>query len=67
MASAPYFDRVLTRDEAKRMLTSIGAKHNPARSQPGILVYTLNGGGEGMVEAKGDKLRVRLFKGRCAC
>lgn len=67
MASAPYFDRTMTRDEAKRLLTQMKAKHNPARSQPGIVVYTLDGGGEGMVEAKGDKLRVRLFRGRCAC
>lgn len=67
MASTPYFDRVMTRDAAKQTLKQAGAVHNPARSQPGIMVYTLKGGGEGMVEVQGDKLRVRLFKGRCAC
>lgn len=67
MASTPYFDRVMTREDAKRILKQAGAAHNPARSQPGIMVYSLSGGGEGMVESSGDKLRVRLFKGRCAC
>ena len=66
--SSPYFDRVLSSSEAKRILTQAGAKHSAARSKPGIMVYKLAGEGEGMVEAAGSgKMRVRLYRGKCAC
>ena len=69
MATAPYFDQKLSRDQTKNMLTRLGAKHSPSRSKAGIMVYKLEGEGEGMVEPTTDatKLRVRLFKGKCAC
>lgn len=67
--SSPYYDQKLSKDDTKALLKKLGAKHSPSRSQPGIMVYKLNGEGEGMVEPTTDagKLRVRLFKGRCAC
>lgn len=65
--SSPYYDQKLSKEETKTLLTRLGAKHSPARSQPGIMVYKLDGEGEGMVEKTGDKLRVRLFRGKCAC
>lgn len=72
MATAParpYFDQKLTRDQTRNMLNRMGAKHSAARSKPGIMVYKLDGEGEGMVEptTDADKLRVRLFRGKCAC
>jgi hypothetical protein len=65
--SVAYFDRVLSVADAKRVLSQAGATHSPGRSKPFIAVYKLEGEGEAMVEKSGDKLRVRLFKGKCAC
>ncbi len=69
MSSSPYYDQKLTKDATKALLAQLGAKHSPSRSQPGIMVYKLKGEAEGMVEptTDGGKLRVRLFKGKCAC
>lgn len=66
--SSPYYDQKLSREDTEKLLKQLKAKHSRERSKPGIMVYKLSGEGEGMVErAAGDKLRVRLFKGRCAC
>lgn len=66
--ASPYFDRVLTKSEVQRVLTQANGKHSAARSKPGIMVYKLDGDGEGMVEsAGGGKYRVRLYRGKCAC
>lgn len=66
--ASPYFDRVLSKSEVRQVLTQAGGKHSAARSKPGIMVYKLEGAGEGMVEAvEGGKYRVRLYRGKCAC
>lgn len=65
--SSPYYDQKLTKERTKALLAQLGAKHSPSRSKPGIMVYKLDGEGEGMVEKAGDLMRVRLFKGKCAC
>ena len=65
--STPYFDRVLSKSETSKLLTQLKATVAPGRSKPGIIVYTLSGQGEAMVEKSGDTFRVRLFKGQCAC
>ncbi len=67
MASAPYYDQKLTKSQLQALLARLGARHLPARSKPGILVYKLDGEGEAMVEAAAGLYRVRLFKGKCAC
>lgn len=69
MASAPYYDQKLTPEATRALLTRLSAKHSKSRSKPGIIVYKLDGEGEGMVEqtTDGGKFRVRLFKGKCAC
>ena len=65
--STPYFDRVVTKAQLTQYISDAGGVHNKQRSKPGIIVYTLSGGGEGMVEKAGDKFRLRLFRGKCAC
>ena len=66
--SNAYYDNVVTKEQAKAVLAKAGATHSKERSQPGIVVYKLRGGGEAMAEsAAGGKVRLRLFSGRCAC
>lgn len=66
--STPYYDQQLDKGAAKKLLKSLDAEHLPGRSKPGIVVYAVRGGGEAMVEAgPGEKVRVRLYKGACAC
>ena len=66
--SKPYYDQTLPRAQVQAVLRQAGAVHSPGRSKPGIIVYKLEGGGEGMAEAAGDgKVRLRLYRGKCAC
>lgn len=65
--STPYFDRVVTKAQLTQYIAEAGGVHNKQRSKPGIIVYTLSGGGEGMVEKSGSNFRLRLFRGKCAC
>lgn len=65
--SNAYYDNVVTKEQAKAVLAKAGAVHSPGRSKPGIVVYKLASGGEAMAEAKGDKVRLRLFVGKCVC
>lgn len=65
--STPYFDRTVTKSELSKLLSNAGATHSPQRSKPGIIVYKLDGGGEGMVTRDGEKFRLRLYRGKCAC
>ena len=67
MAAQAYFDKTLSKEAAASLLTQIGAKAAPGRSQPGKKVYTINGGGEAMVEVVGGQYRVRCYKGQCPC
>lgn len=67
MSTAPYFDRVVTKSQLAQLISDAGGVHNKQRSKPGIIVYTLAGGGEGMVEKSGANFRLRLFRGKCAC
>lgn len=66
--SKPYYDQTLTKTQAQAVLRQSGAVHSPERSKPGIVVYKLGGGGEAMAEAaSGGKVRLRLYRGKCAC
>lgn len=66
--SSPYYDQTLSKAQLTAMLQKVGARHSKSRSQPGILVYKLEGEGEGMVEAVSEgKYRLRLYRGKCAC
>lgn len=65
--SAAYYDQTLTKESAAKLLKSLEAKKDARRSKATVYVYTIQGGGEAMVEEKAAKFRVRLFKGACPC
>ena len=68
MAAHAYYDSTMTAAATKAQLSQLGAKKNAGRSKPGTTVYSINGGGEAMVEATaGGKMRVRLYAGKCPC
>lgn len=65
MATKPYYDRWLSSDETRALLT----KHHgrKLKMHKGSTVYKIDGGGEALVAPARGGFNVQLYVGACPC